>query len=89
MESRAHFALIGVFVMLSVIAMIGFIGWYSKAEFDQQYETYLVQFQGAVRGVNKGTEVRFNGLRFGEVVDLTLDPDEANTVIVKVRVTAG
>ena len=89
MESRAHFALIGVFVMISVIAMIGFIGWYSKAEFDQQYETYVVQFPGAVRGVNKGTEVRFNGLRFGEVVNLTLDPDAANTVNVKVRVTAN
>ena len=89
MESRAHYALIGVFVMISVIAMIGFIGWYSKAEFDQQYEIYVVQFPGAVRGVNKGTEVRFNGLRFGEVIDLTLDDDAANTVNVKVRVTAN
>ncbi|MEP6342265.1 MAG: MlaD family protein [Maricaulaceae bacterium] len=75
--------------MLSFIAMIGFIGWYSKAEFDQQYEFYDVRFSGPVRGVNKGTEVRFNGLRFGEVVDLTLDSEAANTVIVQLRVTAN
>ena len=89
MESRAHFALIGVFVMLSFIAIIGFIGWYSKAEFDQDYEFYNVSFPGPVRGVDKGTEVRFNGLRFGEVENLSLDPSAANTVIVKLRVAAN
>jgi len=89
MESRAHFALIGVFVLLAVAAIIGFIAWFSKAEFDQQYELYEVSFPGPVRGVDSGTEVRFNGLRVGEVTKLRLDRRAANTVIVALRVTAG
>ena len=89
MESRAHFALIGVFVMAAVIAVVGFIAWFSKAEFDQQFELYHVSFPGPVRGVDKGTEVRFNGLRFGEVARLRLDRSASNTVIVELRVNAG
>lgn len=89
MESRAHFALIGVFVILAISAIIGFIAWFSKAEFDQQYELYEVSFPGPVRGVNSGTEVRFNGLRVGEVSKLRLDRRAANTVIVELRVSAG
>jgi len=89
MESRAHFALIGVFVLIAFSVFVGFIAWFSKAEFDQQYEFYNVTFPGAVRGVNAGTEVRFNGLRFGEVVDLRLDRSASNTVIVEVRVNSG
>ena len=89
MESRAHFALIGVFVLIAVSVFIGFIAWFSKAEFDQQYELYHVSFPGPVRGVDTGTEVRFNGLRFGEVTRLRLDRDATNTVIVEMRVSAG
>jgi phospholipid/cholesterol/gamma-HCH transport system substrate-binding protein len=89
MESRAHFALIGVFVLLAVAMIIGFIAWFSKAEFDQQYELYEVSFPGPVRGVNAGTEVRFNGLRLGEVTKLRLDPKATNTVLVDLRITAG
>lgn len=89
MESRAHFALIGAFVLIAVAIFIGFIAWFSKAEFDQQYELYHVSFPGPVRGVDAGTEVRFNGLRFGEVARLRLDPKAANTVIVELRVNAG
>jgi phospholipid/cholesterol/gamma-HCH transport system substrate-binding protein len=89
MESRAHSALIGVFVLLAVAMIIGFIAWFSKAEFDQQYELYEVSFPGPVRGVNAGTEVRFNGLRLGEVTKLRLDPKATNTVLVDLRITAG
>ena len=89
MESRAHFALIGVFVLIAFAFFIGFIAWFSKAEFDQQYELYHVSFPGAVRGVNAGTEVRFNGLRFGEVTRLRLDRTASNTVIVELRVNSG
>jgi len=89
MESRAHFALIGVFVLTALAIIIGFIAWFSKAEFDQQYELYEVSFPGPVRGVNTGTEVRFNGLRLGEVTKLRLDPKAANTVIVDLRIAAG
>jgi len=89
MESRAHFALIGAFVLIAVAIFIGFIAWFSKAEFDQQYELYHVSFPGPVRGVDAGTEVRFNGLRFGEVARLRLDREAANTVIVELRVNAG
>ena len=89
MESRAHFALIGIFVLIAFAAAIAFTAWFSKAEFDQQYELYNVSFPGPVRGVNKGAEVRFNGLRVGEVTNLRLDRAAANTVIVELRVNAG
>ena len=67
MESKAHYALVGTFVLLALMAMIGFVAWLSNAQFDQQYDTYEVGFIGGIQGLSDGSEVRFNGLKVGEV----------------------
>jgi len=50
MENKAHYALIGTFVLVSLLAIIGFVAWVSNAQFDQQYDEYEVSFQGGVSG---------------------------------------
>lgn len=89
MENKAHFALIGTFVLLSVVAAISFIAWLSNAQFDQQYDDYQVEFDGAVRGLSQGSEVRLNGLMVGEVTKLRFDRTNPNNVIVDIRVFEG
>ena len=73
MENRAHYALIGTFVLVALFAIIAFVAWLSSAQFDQQFDEYEVTFNGAVRGLSQGSEVRFNGLKVGEVRRLRLD----------------
>lgn len=89
MESKANYAVIGVFVLMVMAAALSFIVWLSNAQFDQKFTDYEVVFQGAVRGLSEGSEVRYNGLRVGEVTRLTLDPNDSNAVVVDIQVEAG
>jgi phospholipid/cholesterol/gamma-HCH transport system substrate-binding protein len=86
MENKAHYALIGFFVLLSFLAAVAFILWLSNAQWDKQFDDYEVSFTGPVRGLSQGSEVRFNGLKVGEVTKLTLDPRDTNTVIADIQV---
>ena len=89
MENKAHYALIGTFVLLALFAIIAFVAWLSNAQFDQQFDEYEVTFNGAVRGLSEGSEVRFNGLKVGEVKNLGLDPQNSNSVLVDIQVAGG
>lgn len=86
MENKAHYALIGVFVLLSLLASVAFALWLSAAQFNKQYDNYEVSFQGAVRGLSQGSEVRFNGIQVGEVLGIRLAIDDPNTVIANIQV---
>lgn len=86
MENRAHYALIGTFVLVALFAIIAFVAWLSSAQFDQQFDEYEVTFNGAVRGLSQGSEVRFNGLKVGEVRRLRLDPQNSSAVLVDIQV---
>ncbi len=88
MESKANYALVGVFVLLGLAAVLSFVLWLSNSQFDQQYDDYEVVFQGAVRGLSQGSEVRFNGLPVGEVTRLSLDASNSNAVIAQIQVQA-
>lgn len=86
MESKAHYALIGVFVLLFFIMGIAFVAWLSNAQFDKQFDDYEVVFSGPVRGLSEGSEVRYNGLRVGEVTALSLDPNDSSSVLTVIQV---
>lgn len=88
MENKAHYALIGTFVLMALFAVIAFIAWLSNAQFDQQFDKYEVSFQGGVQGLSQGTEVRFNGLKVGDVTRLRIDPNDTNAVLVDIQVEA-
>lgn len=89
MENKAHYALIGTFVMLALLAMITFVTWLSGRQSDVDRDAYVVQFTGPVRGLTRGSEVRLNGLSVGEVSKLAFDRDDPNSVLVTVEVIDG
>lgn len=89
MENKAHYALIGAFVIAVLFAIIGFIAWLSNAQLDQRVDKYEVSYVGGVQGMSQGTEVRFNGLKVGEVTRLRIDPNDTNSVLVDIEVEPG
>ncbi len=86
MENKANYALIGTFVLFATLAAVAFTAWLSNAQFDQQFDDYEVVFTGPVKGLSRGSEVRYNGLRVGEVIRLAWDPDDNNTIIADIQV---
>jgi len=89
METRAHYILVGVFAIGVVAAIMLFGLWFARASFNQSYDIYDVVFEGPVRGLATGAEVRFQGIKVGEVTDLGWDPDDSNMVLARVRVSSS
>ena len=77
METRANYALLGGVTIGAVVLVMLFAMWLARASFNREFATYDVVFDGAARGIGPGTEVRFNGIRVGEVRRLFMDPDNA------------
>jgi len=88
METKAHYALVGFFAIALTAAVALFAVWLGQLRFNQDFSEYDVVFQGPVRGLTEASEVRFNGIKVGEVTRLTLDRNDASLVIARVRVAA-
>jgi len=65
-----------------------FAMWMSTGDLRRGYNTFDVVFDDPVRGLTDGGEVRFNGIKVGEVEDLRIDPDNTNRVIARIRVSS-
>ena len=88
METRANYVLIGAFVLVGAAALMLFTLWIAGTPLNQNYSTYDVVFEGPVNGLIEGGEVRFNGIKVGEVTNLSLDRQDPNRVIARIRVDA-
>ena len=73
METRARYALIGLFTVAVVLAGFAFVYWIQNAGGLGQRSAYRVRFDGSVSGLLVGSNVLFNGMRVGEVIALELD----------------
>jgi len=88
METRAPFAIIGAFVLAAMIAMFGFVYWLNNTGGLGPRTAYRVQFDGPVPGLLVGAGVLFNGIRVGEVTELTLSPDSPRRVNAAISVAS-
>jgi len=86
METRARYALIGLFMLAVIAASFAFVYWLENKGGFAQRETYQVTFQGSVSGLLVGSSVLFNGIRVGEVTGLALHPDTPQTVTATIAV---
>jgi phospholipid/cholesterol/gamma-HCH transport system substrate-binding protein len=83
-ETRAHYVLIGAFVLITVALAFLFVLWLAGAK--QDYDDYDVIFRDRVSGLSIGAAVSFNGIQKGEVQDLSIAPDDPSVVIARIRV---
>ena len=83
METRARFILVGVFTIVGLLAMLGFILWLSKVQLDRTYARYDIVFD-SVAGLGQASTVQYNGVSVGQVLSIALDRD--NPALVRVRI---
>jgi phospholipid/cholesterol/gamma-HCH transport system substrate-binding protein len=88
METRAPFVIIGAFVLAAIAAVFGFVYWLHNTGGLGPRTTYHVQFDGSVPGLLVGAAVLFNGIRVGEVTELSLAPDNPHRVDAAIAVTS-
>lgn len=86
METRAHYTLIGAFVVGFIAAAFGFIYWLQYAGGLGQQAYYKVKFEQPSGGLASLSAVTFNGVRVGNVMDLRLDPQTPKILIASISV---
>jgi phospholipid/cholesterol/gamma-HCH transport system substrate-binding protein len=89
METRAPYALIGLFVLAMIGAVFGFVFWLKNTGGLGERAVYHVRFENNVSGLLTGAGVLFNGIRVGEVTGLTLSPTNPREVTASIAVAAG
>ena len=89
METRARYALIGLFILAVIATTFGFVYWLENKGGFAERETYQIKFQGSVSGLLIGSAVLFNGIRVGEVTGLGLNADAPQDVIATIAVARG
>jgi phospholipid/cholesterol/gamma-HCH transport system substrate-binding protein len=88
MERNANYALVGLISVILTIGLVVFVVWLAGSKFSRNYDLYDIVFQGPVRGLAQGGEVHFNGIKVGDVSNISLDPRNPQLVIARVKVTS-
>lgn len=86
MEPRANHVLIGLFTVIVAGAALVFALWLGKSYKDVDLKHYTVIFNEAVRGLSRGSAVQYSGIKVGDVVELSLDPQDPRKVRARIRV---
>ncbi len=86
METRANYALVGLFTLAVLGAAFGFVSWFSGLGGSSDRREVRIVFSGSVTGLTRGSSVLFNGLRVGEVKDIQLFPDDPRSIYAVVDV---
>src|ERR1700741_449153 len=86
METRAHYVAVGAFVLAAILLAFVTVLWLGRSEFFQQTKRYYIFFTGSVAGLNKGSQVQYNGIPVGRVVDIRVDPDDVEKIQVTVEI---
>lgn len=86
MESKANYAVVGVFVLIAIFCAVGFISYLSGRGVSEKLTDYVVVYTTPPRGISVGSEVRYNGLKMGEVTNASLDPQDKDKVLISIRI---
>ncbi len=89
METRAHYLLVGLFVIVLGVGLLGFVIWLIGAQQGGPTARYLVFYEGSVTGLRDGGAVRLNGVRVGSVNSVNLDLKRLGTVRIEIEISAA
>lgn len=86
METRANHLLIGIFMLVLIGAGFAFVLWLARIGGDRDWAFYDIYFTDSVAGLGVGGDVRFNGIKVGDVAEIDIDHQNPNRVRVVVRI---
>jgi phospholipid/cholesterol/gamma-HCH transport system substrate-binding protein len=86
LETKANYVLVGIFTMAVLLASFGFVYWIARGANGSETATLEIRIPGSVTGLTVGSLVLFNGIKYGDVRKLAIDPDNPSTVVVTAEV---
>lgn len=86
METKAHYIIVGAFIIFAFLCGFGFIFWGVSSNTDANDVPYEILFTKSVTGLSVANPVLFNGVRVGKVTEIMLNPDKPEEIRVRIRV---
>lgn len=88
METKANFLLLGSVALAGIALIMAFSAWLIGSDWRGGVNVYDIVFRGPIRGLSEGGEVRFNGIKVGEVRSLRIDEEDPSRVVARVRIAS-
>lgn len=88
METKASHVIVGLFTVTLFGALFGFILWLVSDGVDSNRARYDIIFDGSVTGLGTASEVRFKGVKVGEVREISLYEGDLRKILVGVEIDA-
>jgi phospholipid/cholesterol/gamma-HCH transport system substrate-binding protein len=86
MEKDANYFIVGVFVSVTLMALVGFSIWLAGVHDFGPHERYTVYFTEPVSGLNEEATVKYKGVEVGKILGLRLTPDRSDLIKVDIEV---
>lgn len=87
METRANYLMVGVFVVVLFLGLVGFVLWLAKFQAALEFDTYDIYFEGSVAGLKEGSSVTYRGVTVGEVEEIRIAPENLEKIMVTIQVS--
>jgi phospholipid/cholesterol/gamma-HCH transport system substrate-binding protein len=85
MESKASFAIVGLFVLLLGVAMVSSLFWLFGSGRGPT-TTYVVETRESVSGLTENAAVKYRGVDVGRVARIAIHPENPEIVVVTIEV---
>lgn len=86
MENRLSYILVGLFVFVLLIAGAFSVVWLGNYSDKGNFKFYKVSTKESVSGLNDKAPVKLNGVNIGEVRGISINPANAEEVLIVIRV---
>ena len=80
MEPKVNYAVVGAFVVLLGVTILGAILWLGKTDYRGIYDRYYVYTRESVAGLSVDSTVKYRGVDVGRVKEVILNPENAEEV---------
>jgi len=83
MSKQANKTIIGAFVVGAIALVVSGVLMFGSGKLLRDLETYVLYFEGSVKGLNIGSPVLFRGVKVGSVTDIVLqyNPEDLTVYI--------
>jgi phospholipid/cholesterol/gamma-HCH transport system substrate-binding protein len=90
MKKRSQRIRLGIFIFISSLLLISMIVFFAARQlFEKSDNYYVTYYDVSVSGLEVGSPVEYLGIRIGSISNISIDPQDINSIIVELAVEAG
>jgi phospholipid/cholesterol/gamma-HCH transport system substrate-binding protein len=90
MKRRAQRIRLGIFIFITSLLLVSMIVFFAARQMFEKSDTYYITYYDvSVSGLEVGSPVEYLGIRIGNISNISIDPQDINSIIVELAVEPG